>query len=116
MKHFKFSTVSGGDWTEHMVGRVEGETTPLADIDTGEIQVQVQDNKGNPVLNLTTEDATITRPASGEYQWVVSAATLSGWCPGETFFVGSRHINEAGGTTILWTGSLAYIHGGYKWR
>jgi hypothetical protein len=116
MKHFKFATVSGGDWTEHMVGREEGEDTPLTDIDTGEIQVQVQDNEGGLVLNLSTADATITRPAAGEYQWVVAADTISGWCPGKTFHVASRHINEAGGITILWTGSLAYIVGGYKWR
>lgn len=116
MQNFKFTTVSGGDWTEHMVGRIEGEDTPLADIDTGEIQVQVQDRDGCVLLNLTTEDGTITRPATGEYQWVVAADTISGWCPGETYFVGSRHLDGVGGTTILWTGSLAYIHGGYKWR
>lgn len=116
MQKFQFTTVSGGDWAEHMVGRVEDSKAPLADIDTGEIQVQVQSKGGSVVLGLSTADSSITRPAPGEFQWIVPASRMGGLCVGETYYVGSRHINEAGGITVLWTASLAYLNGGYEWR
>lgn len=116
MQDFPFTAVSGGDWAEHMVGTVKETKAPLTDLDTGEIQVQVQDDRGSVLLNLSTADGTITRPASAEYQWVVPHSRMSGLCVGKTYYVGSRHINESGGITVLWTGSLAYIHGGYQWR
>ncbi len=116
MQDFKFTAVSGGDWAELMVGKVEGTSTPLADIDTGEIQVQVQDKNGSVMLNLTTEDSSITRPESGQFQWIVATANMGSFCPGDTYFVGCRHVTDAGATTILWTGSLSYIVSGYKWR
>jgi len=116
MKQFSFTTISGGDWAEGMAGRDEDTGEPLTDIDTGEIQVQVQARGGSPVLNLTTEDGTITRPASGEFQWIVPEARMSSMCPGNTYHVGCRHISETGEKTVLWTGTLAYINGGYEWR
>ena len=116
MQDFKFTAVSGGDWAELMVGKVEGTSTPLTDIDTGEIQVQVQDKNGRVMLNLTTEDSSITRPAPGQFQWVVATADLGSFCTGETYHVGCRHLNGSGGTTVLWKGSLAYIDGGNPWR
>lgn len=116
MQNFSFTAVSGGDWTERMSGRNADTGAALTDLDTGEIQVQVQADGGSVVLNLSTADGSITRPASGEYQWVVPHATMSGLCVGKTYFVGSRHINESGGISLLWTGEVAYIHGGFKWR
>lgn len=116
MQNFSFTAVSGGDWTERMSGRNADTGAALTDLDTGEIQVQVQADGGSVLLNLTTEDGTITRTGDGEYQWVVPEATMASFCVGKTYYVGSRHINESGGITVLWTGSLAYIHGGYQWR
>lgn len=116
MQNFSFTAVSGGDWTERMAGQDADTKSALTDLDTGEIQVQVQADGGSVVLNLSTADGSITRPDSGEYQWVVPHSRMSGLCVGKTYYVGSRHINESGGITVLWTGSLAYIHGGYQWR
>lgn len=113
---FSFTTISGGDWADGTAGRDEDTGAPLTDIDTGEIQVQVQGNCGSVVLNLTTADGTITRTGPGEFQWIVPQARMSGLTPGNTYYVGCRHINEAGGKTVLWTGSLAYLNGGYEWR
>lgn len=116
MNSFQFTAISGGDWTERMEGRDQDSNALLTDLDTGEIQIQLQDRAGGVVFTLTTEDGTISRPGSGEFQWIVPASRMSGLCVGTTYYVGCRHINETGGITILWTGSLAYIHGGYEWR
>lgn len=116
MKNFPFTAVSGGDWAELMVGKIEGTSDPITDIDTGEIQIQVQDQNGGVMLNLTTDDGSITRPASGEMQWVVATADMDAFCPGETYHVSCRHLNGSGGTTLLWIGELAYIVAGFKWR
>lgn len=116
MYDIKFTAVSGGDWSEIIEAIDDDTNLPLTDIDTGTIQLQVQSPSGSVMLNLSTADSTITRPESGQFQWVVSTASLSSFCTGTTYHVGCRHINEDGGTTALFTGSLAYVDGGYAWR
>ena len=116
MQSIKFTAISGGDWSEILEVYDADTNLPLTDIDTGVIQLQIQAAGNNVVLNLTTADSTITRPASGQFQWVVSTASMSAFCPGQNYHVGCRHINDAGGTTALFTGSLTYVDGGYEWR
>lgn len=116
MYEIKFTAVSGGDWSEIIEAFDDATGAALTDIDTGEIQLQVQEACNNVVLNLTTADGGITRPESGQFQWVVPTASMGSFCPGKTYHVGCRHINDEGGTTMLFTGSLAYVDGGYEWR
>lgn len=115
MYDIKFATVTGSDWAEIIEAINDDTNGPLTDIDTGTIELQVQD-RGNCVLfTLSTADATITRPETGKFQWRVATADMGSLCKGTTYRVGCRHINEEDQTTALFTGSLAYIDGEFEW-
>ena len=89
---------------------VEVHIDAQTDLDTALIEVEVQDRSNTALLEATTADGTITRPSSGKFQWVFTKAQLASLCPGTTYRVGCRFTTD-GGTTALFTGSLAFLDG-----
>lgn len=110
MYSFRFSAVSGSDWAEIVEVVNDATNLPLTDIDTALIELEVQDRGDSRVLFATTADGTITRPASGKFQWRFTKTQMAALCPGTTYSVGCRFTTD-GGTTALFTGNLAYIDG-----
>jgi len=116
MYEIKFTTVTGSDWAERIECINDETGAALTDVDTGTIELQVQDRNSCVMFTLTTADSTITRPASGAFQWRRATADLSSLCKGTTYRVGCRHIDGSGATSALFTGSLAYLDGEFEWQ
>ncbi len=105
-----FAAYSGSDWIEAMEA-IDTETNqPLDDFDTSEIEVAVRDRNNSTILSATTEDGSITRPASGQIRWWFTASQMSALCPGTTYGVGVRMTSQSGSVALI-AGSLAYIDG-----
>lgn len=115
MYDIKFSTVTGSDWAERIECINDETNGPLTDIDTGTIELQVQDRNNCVMFTLSTDDGTITRAGEGSFQWRRATADMRNMCPGQ-FGVGCRHIDDLGATSSLFTGTLAYIDGEFEWR
>lgn len=113
MYDIKFATPSGADWAEIIEAIDDDTNRPLSQIDGGLIELQVRDRCDAPVLTVSTDDGTITRPTSGQFQWRIPKERMSGLCIGTTYRVGCR-ITLDGQTTNLFTGDLAYIDGEFK--
>lgn len=113
MYDIKFATVSGVDWAEAIEAIDNNTNRPLSDIDTALIEIRVTDRCNAPVLSGSTDDGTITRPASGMFQWHFPKERMSGLCIGTTYRVGCRVILD-GKTTPLFTGDLAYMDGEFQ--
>lgn len=118
MYDIKFATVSGGGWGEIIEAINDDTNGPLTDIDTGTIELQVQDRNGGIVLSASTSDGTITRPASGKFQWNFTVDQVDALCVGETYPLGCRYfaLGDTDHPTPLFSGSLAYGDGGFEWR
>lgn len=107
----KFASPSGSDWAE-IVEAINTETNlPLTDIDTALIELHVRDDCNSVRLSASTADGTISIPKSGQFQWRFSKEQMAGLCIGTTYGVGCRITPADGGTSPLFTGSLAYIDG-----
>jgi hypothetical protein len=115
MYDIKFATVSGSDWTEIVEVINDDTNLPLTDVDTALIEIQVNDRSNCLVLSASTADATITRPASGKFQWKFTKVQMDALCVGVTYRVGCR-MTLSGDTTPLFTGDLAFIDGEFEWH
>lgn len=116
MHEIKFATVTGSDWAERIECINDETGEPLTDVDTGTIELQVQDRSNCVMFTLSTADGSITRPESGAFQWRRAASAMSSLCKGATYRVGCRHIGEDGAKSPLFTGALAYLDGEFEWR
>lgn len=116
MHEIKFTTVTGSDWAERIECINDETGEALTDVDTGTIELQVQDRSNGVMFTLSTADGTITRPESGAFQWRRSNSAMSSLCKGTTYRVGCRHIDDSGATSALFTGSLAYLDGEFEWQ
>lgn len=107
----KFASLSGSDWAE-IVEAIDSETNlPLTDIDTALIELHVQDDCNQTRLKASTADGTIVIPKSGQFQWRFTKEQMAGLHIGTTYSVGCRITPVDGGTSPLFTGSLAYVDG-----
>lgn len=117
MYDIKFATVTGSVWGERVEVINDTTNAPLADVDTGTIELQVQDQNNSVVLFATTADGSITRPATGEIQWKFTVSQLGKLRAGNQYRLGCRHYDsDPDEAATLFTGSLAYIDGEFEWR
>jgi hypothetical protein len=118
MYEWKGDAVNWADWPVLVEVTNADTNEPLDDIDPADtnlvIELQVQDNTGNAVINLTTEDDSITIPAIGSFQWRVTEAVMAGLNAGQTYRWAAR-LTNTGGTTPLVCGSLA-LDGDFSWQ
>lgn len=116
MYHATLATPSGSDWPL-LVSVFNDETNePLAELDGDAlVEMQLQDRGGSVLLSATTDDGSITIPATGQCQWVFTYVQMRALCPGNTYSFACRMTTD-GGTTTLLTGSLAYIDGEFEWQ
>lgn len=110
MYDIKLTAASGSDWAEQFEATNADTNQPLADIDTALIEMNVRDRGDSTVLSASTADSTITRPATGKFQWKFTKEQMASLCPGTTYRVGCRMTTD-GGTISLFIGSLAYLDG-----
>lgn len=117
MIDIKFASVTGSVWGERVEVINDTTNAPLSDVDTGTIELQVQDRNNCIVLTATTADGSITRPSTGEIQWQFTVSQMRALCAGNQYRIGCRHYDsDPDLATTLFTGSLAYIDGEFEWR
>lgn len=108
----QFATLSGSDWAE-IVQAVDDDTNLPLDLTDALIELHVRDHCNATLLQASSDDGTITKPALGQFQWIFPKAQLGGLCIGTTYAVGCR-ITLDGATSALFTGSLAYLDGEFQ--
>jgi hypothetical protein len=118
MYEWKGDAVNWADWAVLVEVTNADTNAPLDDIDPDDtelvIELQMQDNTGNVVMNLTTEDDSITIPEIGSFQWRVDLDVMAGLNAGQTYRWAAR-LTNTGGTTPLVCGSLA-LDGDFSWQ
>lgn len=111
-----FTAVSGEDWAQ-TVEVIDDETGgPLTDIDTGLIELQVQDNCGKVVLSGSSEDGTIIKPGeSGMFTWRFPWSRVSALPSGQKYKVACR-LTVDSAITMLFLEGLVIEEQGFTWR
>lgn len=110
MYDLQFTATDDADWAE-AIEIIDADTNlALADAATALFEFEVTDC-GTVRLSATTADGSITKPSSNVIRWDFTAAQMSGLCKGTTYSLGCR-MTTAGGSILLFTGSLAFIDGG----
>lgn len=109
MYEARFSAVSGSDWAQAVELR-DANTGLVLDTDDAAFELAVRDRSNSIVLKASTADATMEIPATGQVRWRFTKEQMAALCPGTTYGVGLRMLQDQG-TTSLIVGSLAYLDG-----
>lgn len=87
-----------------------------AEVAAALIELRVNDDCNRAVLSASTVptdgQSLITVPPGGStFQWDFTKEEMARLCRGKTYAVGCRMTPSGGGTTQIFTGSLAYLDG-----
>jgi hypothetical protein len=75
--------------------------------------VQITDC-GSALLTATTDDATLTRPATNQIAWRFTKAQMASLCAGNTYKVGCTATDDDGNITQIFVADLPVIDGGLQ--
>jgi len=110
MYEIQFTARSGVDWAEAIEMIDAGTNEPLDQIANARVDIEVSDYDDRMILTATTADQTVRRPMAHVFQWRFPADQMRVLHHGTTYRVGCR-VTTGGGTTELFSGTLAYLDG-----
>lgn len=110
MYELQFFATDDADWAQRVDLINDTTNQPLETTDVlFELEVS---SHGARLLFATTDDNSIRIPEPGTLQWRFTRDQIRGLDIRNTFKVGCRMTNPAG-TTQLFTGTLAFVGGGF---
>lgn len=110
MYELQFYATDDADWAQRVDLIDDTTNLPLATTDVL-FELEVSCN-GSSYLSASTDDASIAIPEAGSIQWRFTKEQMAGLDIRNTYKVGCRMTNGTG-TTQLFTGSLAFVGGGF---
>ena len=110
MYELQFFATDDADWAQR-VDLINDTTNQPLDTTGVLFELEVSDC-GARLLFATTADGSIAIPETGTIQWRFSVAQMASLNIRNTYKVGCRMTNGTG-TTQLFTGTLAFVGGGF---
>jgi|GEM_PF-1901689 len=113
MTDIALSVTSGADWAE-AVELIDADTNQrlTEDLEAALIELRVNDDCNHQVLYGSNEPGgRLTIPEPGVIQWIFPQPEMAAFCRGKSYRLACRITPEAGGTSILFSGSLVYLDG-----